>query len=79
MAANLHVRNVDEEVVRALKRRASEKGVSAEAEHRAILKQALLPPAVFDWEARAAALAKKLRSKVTLRSEDLIREDRDSR
>lgn len=79
MSASLHVRNVDEDVVRALKRRASEKGVSAEAEHRAILKQALLPPVGFDWDARAAVLAEKLRSKVTLRSEDLIREDRDSR
>lgn len=79
MPANLHVRNVDEEVVRALKRRASEKGVSAEAEHRAILKLALLPPAGFDWESRATALAEKLRSKISLRSEDIIREDRDSR
>lgn len=79
MAVNLHVRNVDDDVARALKKRASEKGVSAEAEHREILKQALTPVASFDWDAHAAALHEKLKGKVTLRSEDLIREDRDSR
>lgn len=40
--AQLIVRNVEEEVVRALKQRAARHGVSAEAEHRAILKSALL-------------------------------------
>lgn len=42
--ANLVVRNVDEEVVRALKARAGRHGTSAEAEHRKILAQALLRP-----------------------------------
>jgi antitoxin FitA len=42
--ANLLVRGVDEAVVRALKQRAGESGQSAEAEHRAILTQALLRP-----------------------------------
>lgn len=40
--AQLIVRNVENEVVRALKQRAARHGVSAEAEHRAILKGALL-------------------------------------
>jgi len=40
--AQLVVRNIEEEVVRALKLRASQHGVSAEAEHRKILRQALL-------------------------------------
>ena len=40
--AQLIVRNVEEEVVRALKQRAASHGVSAEAEHRAILKSTLL-------------------------------------
>lgn len=40
--AQLIVRNVEEEVVRVLKQRAARHGVSAEAEHRAILKHALL-------------------------------------
>ena len=39
---NLLVRNVDDEIARALKQRASEHGVSAEAEHRRILENALL-------------------------------------
>ena len=39
--AQLIVRNIDEELVRRLKLRAAEKGRSAEAEHRAILCQAL--------------------------------------
>jgi plasmid stability protein len=42
--ANLLVRGVDEAVVRALKERAGENGRSAEAEHRAILAQALARP-----------------------------------
>ncbi len=42
--ANLIVRNIDEAVVKALKMRASLNGVSAEAEHRKILEQALLKP-----------------------------------
>ena len=39
--AQLIVRNIDDEVVRRLKVRAAEKGRSAEAEHREILRQAL--------------------------------------
>ncbi|NJK53130.1 MAG: DNA-binding protein [Acaryochloridaceae cyanobacterium RU_4_10] len=42
--ANLIVRNIDEIIVKALKKRASNHGVSAEAEHRKILEQALLQP-----------------------------------
>lgn len=40
--ANLIVRNVDEKLIKALKARARRRGVSAEAEHREILAQALL-------------------------------------
>ena len=43
--AQLIVRKVDEKVVRLLKRRAVEHGRSMEAEHREILRQALLPRA----------------------------------
>ncbi len=42
--ANLIVRNIDESIVKALKKRASQQGVSAEAEHRKILEQVLLQP-----------------------------------
>lgn len=42
--ANLIVRNIDDSIVRALKMRASQHGVSAEAEHRKILEQVLMHP-----------------------------------
>jgi plasmid stability protein len=42
--ANLIVRNVDDAIAKALKLQASQHGISAEAEHRQILAQALLRP-----------------------------------
>jgi antitoxin FitA len=42
--ADLLVRGVDDEIVRALKERAGAHGRSAEAEHREILAEALLRP-----------------------------------
>ncbi len=42
--ANLIVRNVEDEVVKALKARSGEHGISAEEEHRRILRAALLMP-----------------------------------
>jgi plasmid stability protein len=41
--AQLIVRNLPERIVKALKLRAAESGRSAEAEHREILRRALLP------------------------------------
>jgi len=41
---NLLVRNVDEDIVMALKAQAGEHGISVEAEHRRILQQALHRP-----------------------------------
>ena len=70
--AQLTVRNVNEQVVRALKQRAAANGRSAEAEHRELLRSALLP----DREAfvsRSGAL--RLRSSID--STDLIRADRE--
>ena len=43
--AQLIVRNLDKELVRLLRTRAVEHGRSTEAEHREILKEALLPTA----------------------------------
>lgn len=40
----LIVRNVDESIIRALKVRTTRHGRSVEAEHRALLSEALLPP-----------------------------------
>lgn len=42
--AQLIVRDLDDEIVRRLKARAAKRGVSAEAEHREILRAALLRP-----------------------------------
>ena len=42
--ASLHVRQLDPEVVEALKERARRHHRSAEAEHRALLREVLLPP-----------------------------------
>lgn len=53
--AQLIVRQVDIEVVRALKLRAAEKGTSAEAEHREILRAALLRPSAASSFKRALA------------------------
>lgn len=45
MTTNLVVRNIDEELVRALKQVAAAHGRSAEAEHREILRTVLQKPA----------------------------------
>ena len=42
--ANLVVRNIDDEIVKALKMRAGRHGISAEAEHRRILALVLMQP-----------------------------------
>ena len=42
--ANLIVRNIDDEIVKALKAKAGKDGISAEAEHRKILETVLLKP-----------------------------------
>jgi plasmid stability protein len=42
--AQLIVRNLEDEIVQALRVRAANHGRSAEAEHREILRQSLLPP-----------------------------------
>ena len=72
--AQLTVRNVAEQIVRALKQRAAASGRSAEAEHRELLRAALLGGGE-DFAARAAALRQRLRS--TVDSSETIRADRD--
>ena len=72
--AQLTVRNINEQVVRALKQRAAAHGRSAEAEHREILRAALLE-VEKGFAARARALRQRLRSSVD--SSELIRADRD--
>ena len=54
--ANLIVRNVPEDVIKALKRRAGPHGTCAEAEHRKILTQALLRPPKRSFSEAIAAM-----------------------
>ena len=82
MAANLHVRNVPDDIVRQIKVRAASNGRSAEAEHRAALEK------VFGgdrtgWLQQVEALEQSILDRRGGRplpaSVDLIRDDRDSR
>ena len=79
MPGNLHVRNIDDDLIVRLKRRALRHGRSAEAEHREILRQVLAdePEASFD------DLAAKLRAMTARRRQTpsglLLRDSREER
>ena len=79
MAGSLHVRNLDEDLISKLKLRAARHGRSAEAEHRAILRQVLdtEPEPSFDY--LAAELRELTASRKQTPSELLQREGRDER
>lgn len=77
--ANLHVRNIPDEIVRKLKLRAARHGRSTEAEHREILKQAVVNEQADSFEELAARLRKLTEGRALTPSEDLIREGRDER
>jgi plasmid stability protein len=79
MARNLHVRNVDPELIEKLKRRAARHGRSAEAEHREILRQALAGEIEVSFDELAARLRELTRGTVQTPSEVLLRESRDER
>ena len=79
MPGHLHVRNLDDELVVRLKRRAARHGRSVEAEHREILRQALS----VEWEPDFDRLAAELRALTAKRrqtpAEALLREGREER
>ncbi|HWH61065.1 MAG TPA: hypothetical protein VN682_25805 [Terriglobales bacterium] len=79
MTRNLHVRNLDEELVTRLKRRAARHGRSAEAEHREILRQALAAEEELSFDELAAELRKLTRRRRQTPSEVLLREGRKER
>ena len=79
MAANLHVRNLDDELVARLKRRAARHGRSTEAEHREILRQALAADADPSFEKLAAELRKLTKGRKHTPSELLLRQSRNER
>jgi plasmid stability protein len=77
--AQLIVRNLDDELVARLKKRAAEHGRSAEAEHREILRLALIEePRRSFWELAAQVRAMTAGREHTP-SEVLLREGRDER
>jgi plasmid stability protein len=71
----LIVRGLDDRLIQALKRRAARTGRPAEAEHRAILEQALRPET--ETFAEAAARLRARTPPQTTNSTDLIRRDRE--
>src|SRR5215467_13146684 len=76
---NLHVRNLDDDLIARLKRRAARHGRSTEAEHREILRQALACDAEPSFEALAAELRNLTKNRKQTPSEILLREGRDER
>jgi len=71
----LIVRGLDDRLIQTLKRRAARVGRSAEAEHRAILEQALQPET--ETFAEAAARLRARTPPQATDSADLLRQDRD--
>jgi plasmid stability protein len=79
MPGSLHVRNLDDELVARLKRRAARHGRSTEAEHREILRQALSAEIEPSFDTLAAELRKLTKSRKQTPSEILLRQARDER
>ncbi len=77
--ASLSVRNLDDETLARLKRRAARHGQSAEAEVRAILRQALSGEAEVSFDDLAAKFRKLTAGRRHTPAEDLVREGREER
>lgn len=75
---SLHVRDLDDEIIAQLKARAQKHGRSAEAEHRAILAEAL-SPGKAGFDELAARLRELTKGRAHTPSEILQRESRDER
>jgi plasmid stability protein len=76
---NLHVRNLEEELILRLKRRAARHGRSAEAEHREILRLALAGDNEPSFDTLAAELRKLTQGRKQTPSEILQRDGRRER
>ena len=79
MAGNLHVRNLDDDLIAKLKRRAARHGRSTEAEHREILRQALSAETELSFDTLAAELRQLTKRRKQTPSEVLLRQGRDER
>jgi len=79
MPGNLHVRNLEDELIARLKRRAARHGRSAEAEHREILRQALAGEDEPSFDRLAAELRRLTGRRKQTPSETLLRRGREER
>ncbi len=79
MAGNLHVRNLNDDLIARLKRRAARHGRSTEAEHREVLRQALANEEEATFEKLAADLRRLTKRRKQTPSEVLLREGRAER
>ena len=79
MPGNLHVRNLEDDLIARLKRRAARHGRSAEAEHREILRQALAGEIEPSFEELAAKLREMTKRRKHTPVEVLMREGREER
>lgn len=79
MAVNLHVRNLEDDLVARLKRRAARHGRSTEAEHREILRQALSAEPEPSFDDLAAELRRLTGERQHTPAEQLLREAREAR
>ena len=79
MPGNLHVRNLDDELILRLKRRAARHGRSTEAENREILRQVLAAETEPSFESLAEQLRTLTRVRRQTPSEQLQREGREER
>jgi antitoxin FitA len=79
MAGNLHVRNLDDDLIARLKRRAARHGRSTEAERREMLRQILIGGVEPCFDTLAADLRKLTKRRKQTPSEVLLREGRQER
>jgi plasmid stability protein len=79
MPGNLHVRNLDDDLIVRLKRRAARHGRSTEAEHREILRQALANEEEPSFDKLAADLRMLTKHRKQTPSEVLLCEGRAER
>jgi plasmid stability protein len=79
MAGDLCVRNVNDDLIARLKRRAARHGRSTEAEHHEILRLALARETEPAWDELAAQLRELTRGRIRIPSEILMREGRAER
>lgn len=79
MTGTLNLRDVEDELIAKLQRRAARHGRSIEAEHREILRQALADEEQLSFDTLAGELRKLTRRQEQTPSELLLREGRDER